>query len=83
MECVVIFVFDIDFKVINVVFEKMEVVYLKCNLIDEVWLDVDFYQVIIEVSYNVVMLYMMCLMYDLLCEGVFYNCFVMFKLCMI
>jgi len=68
-----------DLKVINAIFEKMEIAHQKRNPADEAHLDADFHLSIIEASHNVIMLHMMRSMYELLREGVFYNRTVMFK----
>ena len=70
---------DTDLKVINAIFEKMELAQTKRDPSDEARLDADFHLAIIEASHNIVMLHMMRSMYDLLREGVFYNRSVMFK----
>lgn len=70
---------DTDLKVIQTVFEKMEMAHDKPNPKDEARLDAEFHMGIIEASHNVVMLHMMRSMYQLLQEGVFYNRQVMFK----
>lgn len=70
---------DTDLKIINTIFEKMEIAHQKRNPADEAHLDADFHLSIIEASHNVIMLHMMRSMYELLREGVFYNRTVMFK----
>ena len=70
---------DTDLKVIQTVFEKMQMAHDKPNPKDEARLDAEFHMGIIEASHNVVMLHMMRSMYQLLQEGVFYNRQVMFK----
>jgi len=70
---------DTDLKVIDAVFQKMEVAHSKRNPADEAALDAEFHLSIIEASHNVVMLHMMRSMYELLREGVFYNRQMMFK----
>ncbi|SFS00095.1 FCD domain-containing protein [Yoonia litorea] len=70
---------DTDLKVINAIFEKMEVAHQKRNPADEAHLDADFHLSIIEASHNMIMLHMMRSMFELLREGVFYNRTVMFK----
>lgn len=70
---------DTDLKVINTIFEKMEVAHQKRNPADEANLDANFHLSIIEASHNVIMLHMMRSMYELLREGVFYNRTIMFK----
>ncbi|SEP15003.1 transcriptional regulator, GntR family [Salinihabitans flavidus] len=70
---------DTDLKVIQTVFDKMQVAHPKRNPADEARLDADFHLAIIEASHNVVMLHMMRSMYQLLREGVFYNRTIMFK----
>ncbi|VAV97734.1 Glycolate utilization operon transcriptional activator GlcC [hydrothermal vent metagenome] len=71
---------DTDLKVIQSVFDKMEVAHHKENSDDEARLDAEFHLSIIEASHNVIMLHMMRSMYQLLREGVFYNRQVMFRL---
>jgi len=64
---------DTDLKVIETIFNKMEVAHQKRDPSDEAELDAAFHMAIIEASHNVVMLHMMRSMYDLLRRGVFYN----------
>ena len=71
--------FDMDLKVIDTIFKKMEAAHTKRNPADEAHLDADFHLAIIEASHNIIMLHMMRSMYELLREGVFYNRTVMFK----
>ena len=73
------FASDMDLKVIQTVFDKMEAAHPKRNPADEARLDADFHLAIIEASHNVIMLHMMRSMYQLLREGVFYNRSIMFK----
>ena len=70
---------DMDLKVIDTIFKKMEAAHTKRNPADEAHLDADFHLAIIEASHNIIMLHMMRSMYELLREGVFYNRTVMFK----
>mgnify|MGYP005680801667 CR=1 FL=1 len=70
---------DTDLKVINAIFEKMELAQTKRDPNDDARLDANFHLAIIDASHNIVMLHMMRSMYDLLREGVFYNRTVMFK----
>ncbi len=70
---------ETDLKVIDKIFQKMEVAHTKRNPSDEAELDAQFHLAIIEASHNVIMLHMMRSMFDLLQEGVFYNRSVMFK----
>ncbi len=70
---------ETDLKVIDAIFQKMEVAHSKRNPSDEAGLDAQFHMAIIEASHNVIMLHMMRSMFDLLQEGVFYNRSVMFK----
>jgi GntR family transcriptional repressor for pyruvate dehydrogenase complex len=70
---------ETDLKVIDAIFQKMEVAHQKRNPADEAHLDADFHLSIIEASHNVIMLHMMRSMYELLREGVFYNRTIMFK----
>lgn len=68
-----------DLKVIQTIFEKMELAQTRRNAEEEARLDAQFHSAIIDASHNVVMLHMMRSMFDLLREGVFYNRQVMFK----
>lgn len=70
---------DTDLKVIETIFNKMEVAHQKRDPSDEAELDAAFHMAIIEASHNVVMLHMMRSMYDLLRKGVFYNRQMMFR----
>ena len=70
---------DMDLKVIDTIFKKMESAHTKRNPADEAHLDADFHLAIIEASHNIIMLHMMRSMYELLREGVFYNRQIMFK----
>ena len=70
---------DMDLKVIDMIFKKMDAAHTKRNPADEAHLDADFHLAIIEASHNIIMLHMMRSMYELLREGVFYNRTVMFK----
>ena len=70
---------DTDLKVIQTIFDKMEIAHKRRDPSDEARLDADFHLSIIEASHNVIMLHMMRSMYQLLREGVFYNRQVMFK----
>ncbi|WP_101068716.1 FadR/GntR family transcriptional regulator [Roseovarius salinarum] len=70
---------ETDLKVIQTIFDKMEVAHARSNPAEEARLDAEFHLSIIEASHNVVMLHMMRSMFDLLREGVFYNRQVMFK----
>lgn len=70
---------DVDLKVIDQLFAKMEIAHTKRNPTEEAALDAEFHLSIIEASHNTVMLHMMRAMYELLREGVFYNRQIMFK----
>ena len=70
---------DSDLKVIDTLFQKMEVAHRKRDPADEAQLDAEFHLAIIEASHNIIMLHMMRSMYELLREGVFYNRSIMFK----
>ncbi len=70
---------DMDLKVIDAIFRKMETAHSKRNPSEEAHIDADFHLAIIEASHNIIMLHMMRSMYELLREGVFYNRTVMFK----
>ncbi len=70
---------DTDLKVVDAIFQKMEVAHGKRSAEEEAGLDAEFHLAIIEASHNVIMLHMMRSMFGLLREGVFYNRQVMFK----
>ena len=70
---------DVDLKVIQAIFDKMEAADAKRSPEEDARLDAQFHTAIIEASHNVVMLHMMRSMFELLREGVFYNRQVMFK----
>jgi GntR family transcriptional repressor for pyruvate dehydrogenase complex len=70
---------DTDLKVIDAIFQKMEVAHRKRNPSDEAELDAEFHLAIIEASHNVILLHMMRASFDLLRQGVFYNRQRMFK----
>ena len=70
---------ETDLKVVQTLFEQMELAHGKRNSEEEAQLDAQFHMSIIEASHNVVMLHMMRSMYQLLREGVFYNRQMMFK----
>jgi len=70
---------ETDLKVIQTIFDKMEIAHNRRDPSDEARLDADFHLSIIEASHNVIMLHMMRSMYELLREGVFYNRQMMFK----
>ena len=70
---------DIDLKVVDEVFRKMEAAHQRRQPGDEAELDAQFHMAIIEASHNVVMLHMMRSMFDLLKQGVFYSRQVMFR----
>jgi len=70
---------ETDLKVIDAIFQKMEVAHTKRSSREEAQLDADFHLSIVEASHNVIMLHMMRSMFDLLREGVFYNRQIMFK----
>lgn len=70
---------DTDLKIVNTIFEKMEVAHTKRSSDEEARLDAEFHMSIIEASHNVIMLHMMRSMFQLLREGVFYNRQIMFK----
>ena len=70
---------ETDLKVIQTIFDKMEIAHKRRDPSDEARLDADFHLSIIEASHNVIMLHMMRSMYELLREGVFYNRQMMFK----
>ncbi len=70
---------DIDLKVVDTIFTKMEAAHLKPDAETEARLDAEFHLSIIEASHNIVMLHMMRSMFDLLRRGVFYNRQVMFR----
>lgn len=64
---------DTDLRVIQTIFDKMEVAHQKRDPTDEAQLDAEFHLSIIEASHNVIMLHMMRSMFQLLQQGVFYN----------
>ncbi|WP_372570466.1 FCD domain-containing protein [Ruegeria jejuensis] len=68
-----------DLKVIQTVFDKMEIAQDGRDAEAEAKLDAQFHMAIIEASHNVVMLHMMRSMFDLLRQGVFYNRQIMFR----
>lgn len=68
-----------DLKVIQAIFDKMQVAQAAPDAEAEARLDAQFHSAIIDASHNVVMLHMMRAMYDLLRQGVFYNRKIMFK----
>lgn len=70
---------DSDLKVLQAIFDKMEIAHAANTPEDEARLDAQFHTAIIEASHNVVMLHMMRSMFDLLREGVFYNRQIMFR----
>ncbi|MEM6889582.1 MAG: FCD domain-containing protein [Pseudomonadota bacterium] len=70
---------DTDLKLVQTLFDKMEVAHTKRSPEDEAQLDAQFHMAIVESSHNVVMLHMMRSMFELLREGVFYNRQVMFR----
>ncbi|ADO41288.1 FadR/GntR family transcriptional regulator [Ketogulonicigenium vulgare] len=70
---------DMDLRVINTLYLKMEAAHLKRNPSEEAELDADFHLSIVEASHNVIMLHMMRAMFQLLRVGVFYNRQAMFK----
>jgi len=70
---------DMDLRVIDTIFRKMETAHTKRDPTEEAGLDADFHLSIIEASHNVIMLHMMRSMYQLLREGVFYNRQIMFR----
>ena len=70
---------ETDLRIIQALFDKIELSHIKRLAKDEACLDAQFHLSIIESSHNVIMLHMMRSMYQLLKEGVFYNRRVMFK----
>ncbi|ABG30969.1 FCD domain-containing protein [Roseobacter denitrificans] len=70
---------ETDLRVVQEIFDQMEVAHGKRNPENDAHLDAKFHMAIIEASHNVVMLHMMRSMYQLLREGVFYNRQVIFK----
>ncbi|MDQ2090700.1 FadR/GntR family transcriptional regulator [Marimonas arenosa] len=64
---------DLDLKVIDQAYRRMEAAHDGRNPARDAELDAAFHMAIIEASHNVVMLHMMRSMYELLREGVFYN----------
>lgn len=64
---------DLDLKVIDDAFKRMEIAHAAGDIELEAEHDTAFHLAIIEASHNVVMLHMMRSIYDLLRGGVFYN----------
>jgi len=70
---------DIDLKVVDATFTKMQAAHQKRSSDEDAALDAEFHLSIVEASHNVVMLHMMRAMFELLREGVFYNRRMMFR----
>lgn len=70
---------DMDLKVIDAIYNKMEVAHQKRDPSEEAQLDAEFHMSIIEASHNIIMLHMMRAMFNLLHQGVFYNRKMVFK----
>ncbi|TVS04032.1 MAG: FCD domain-containing protein [Rhodobacteraceae bacterium] len=64
---------DMDLKIIDTIYRKMEVAHLKRDPSEEALLDAEFHLSIVEASHNIIMLHMMRAMFNLLHQGVFYN----------
>ena len=64
---------DMDLRVINTIYRKMEAAHQKRDPSEEARLDAEFHLSIVEASHNIIMLHMMRAMFNLLHEGVFYN----------
>jgi GntR family transcriptional repressor for pyruvate dehydrogenase complex len=64
---------EMDLKVIDTIYRKMEEAHLKRDPSEEARLDAEFHLSIVEASHNIIMLHMMRAMFNLLHQGVFYN----------
>ncbi len=64
---------EMDLKVIDTIYRKMEAAHLKRDPTEEATLDAEFHLSIVEASHNIIMLHMMRAMFNLLHQGVFYN----------
>ncbi len=64
---------EMDLKVIDTIFRKMEAAHLLRDPTEEARLDAEFHLSIVEASHNIIMLHMMRAMFNLLHQGVFYN----------
>ncbi len=64
---------DMDLKIIDTIYRKMESAHLKRDPSEEALLDAEFHLSIVEASHNIIMLHMMRAMFNLLHQGVFYN----------
>ncbi len=64
---------EMDLKVIDTIYRKMEAAHLNRDPSEEAQLDAEFHLSIVEASHNIIMLHMMRAMFNLLHQGVFYN----------
>ncbi len=64
---------EMDLKIIDAIYQKMEAAHLLRDPTEEARLDAEFHLSIVEASHNIVMLHMMRAMFNLLHQGVFYN----------
>ncbi len=64
---------DMDLRIIDTLYTRMEAAHQKRDPTEEAQLDAEFHLSIVEASHNIIMLHMMRAMFDLLHKGVFYN----------
>ncbi len=64
---------DMDLKVIDTIYQRMEHAHHKRDPSEEARLDAEFHLSIVEASHNIIMLHMLRAMFNLLHQGVFYN----------
>ncbi len=64
---------DMDLKIIDAIYQKMEAAHLLRDPTEEARLDAEFHLSIVEASHNIIMLHMLRAMFNLLHQGVFYN----------
>ena len=64
---------EMDLKIVDTIYRKMEAAHLKRDPSEEARLDAEFHLSIVEASHNIIMLHMMRAMFNLLHQGVFYN----------
>ena len=70
---------ETDLKVIQAIFDKMQIAHDNKNSSEEASLDAQFHMAIIEASHNVFLLHMVRSMFEMLKKGVFYNRQIMFS----
>lgn len=70
---------ETDLKVIQAIFDKMQIAHDNKNSSEEASLDAQFHMAIIEASHNVFLLHMVRSMFEMLKRGVFYNRQIMFS----